>query len=234
MKRSRLGTAAAIGAAYHFLARPRLLTWGTTPEEAAMPLPGDEIKQPVFMRSTMAVTIDAPPEGIWPWLVQMGWQRGGFYSYNLIEQACGLDLHNADRIVPVLQHLKVGDPLFMSHPRLDAIFPETRVETLEENRALVLAILPPKNAGLTEPGGAWSFVLQPIDERRTRVLVRLQVALAPQGFGRRMFGRFLFYSFMEPSHFIMQRGGLLGLKARVEGSPMPGPAVDEEKELLPV
>lgn len=221
MKRTRLGAAAMIGAGYHLVARPRLLTWGSTPEEVSMALPGDEIKQPAFMRSTMAVTIDAPAEAIWPWIVQMGWQRGGFYSYNVIENACGLDLHNADRIVPELQDLKVGDPLFMSHPRLDNIFPETRVEALQVNRALVLAILPPKSAGLTDPGGAWSFVLRPIDESRTRVLVRLQVALAPQGFGRRMFGRVLFYSFMEPSHFIMQRGGLLGLKARVEGAPAP-------------
>ncbi len=201
-----LGT--GVGALHHFLLRPRMVTWGATKKEVTSELPGDEVSPPTFLRSTMAVTIDAPPERIWPWIVQMGWSRAGFYSYNKVEDLFGLDLHNANSIHAEWQDLKVGDTVWMGHPRLKDLFPQTRVARLEPNRALVLAILGP--VGTEEPTGAWSFVLQPIDAESTRVLVRLQVYPPP------LMGKAIFYFFMEPSHFIMQRGGLLGLKERVE------------------
>lgn len=207
---TRLAVAGGLLIAYHRLIRPRITRWGATAEEATRVLPGDEVSPPTSLRSTMAITIAAPPAAIWPWLVQMGWQRGGFYSYNRIETSFGLDLHNADTINPAWQKLAVGDTVRMGHPRLDMVFPETRVAALEPNRALVLAIMPPKNVGGDTPGGAWSFVLDPIDEQSTRVLVRLQVAPP------KLLGRLSIYLVNEPAHYIMQRGGLLGLKDRVE------------------
>ena len=101
--------AAAAGAAYVLAVRPRLLRWGATTQEAAGPLPGDEIVPAPRMQSTRAVTIKAPVSGVWPWLVQLGAGRGGMYSYDWLENAAGLGIHSADRILPELQHLKVGD-----------------------------------------------------------------------------------------------------------------------------
>jgi hypothetical protein len=207
---TRLAVAGGLLAIYHRLIRPRITRWGATAEEAARVLPGDEISPRTTLRSTMAITIAAPPEAIWPWLVQMGWNRGGFYSHNRIEKLFGLDLHNAAAINPAWQNLAVGDTVRMSHPRLDMVFPETRVATLDHNRALVLAIMPPQNVGGGVPSGAWSFVLDPIDETSTRVLVRLQVSPPI------LIGRMFIYLFNEPAHYFMQRGGLLGLRERVE------------------
>lgn len=206
----RLAILAGIGATYHLLLRPRMLSLGATPEEVKRELPGDEIPVGKPMRSTMAITIEAPPEAVWPWIVQQGWERGGFYSYNPIEITFGADLHNADGIVSDWQDLAVGDTVRMSHPRLDWALPETRVATLVPNRALVLEILPPQRIGGDTPAGAWSFVLEPLNEDRTRLLARLQLHVP------KLSGSAFFYLLMEPVHFVMQRGGLRGIKHRAE------------------
>ncbi len=167
----------------------------------------------------MAITIEAPPEVVWPWVVQQGWERGGFYSYNRIEHVFGLDLQNADRIHSEWQDLKVGDTIWMSHPRLKAIFPRTQVARVEPNRALVLAIMPPESAGAEDPGGAWSFVLEPQGEGSTRLLARLQVYPGPHR-ARHAF----YYATMEPAHALMQPGGLRGIRARAEAARSTGAA----------
>ena len=104
------GLAAAAAAACYVLAvRPRLLRWGASTQEAAGPLPGDELVPTPRMQSTRAVTINAPAASVWPWLVQLGAGRGGMYSYDLLENAAGLGIHSADRILPEHQRLDVGD-----------------------------------------------------------------------------------------------------------------------------
>ena len=92
--------------------RPRMLRWGATEEEAAEPLPGDEITPHPRVRSTRAITIDAPPEKVWPWIVQMGMGRAGFYTHEWVERPLGghyAEGHSATRIHPEFQDLKVGD-----------------------------------------------------------------------------------------------------------------------------
>lgn len=129
MKRVLMGTMGLVGgtvAAYHFLIRPRILRRGATNEEVNSVLPGDEIPPPRPFRSTMATTVAATPEEIWPWLTQVGWGRGAFYSYNRIEALLGMDLHNADRIHPEWQDLEIGETMWMSHPRLKYLFPRPR------------------------------------------------------------------------------------------------------------
>src|SRR3712207_3552777 len=96
---------ALVAAATYALSSPWVLTWGATKEEARRGLPGDEVAPQATTRSTRAVTIDAPPEEVWPWLMQMGWGRAGFYSYNWIENLMRADLHNAGRIHPEWQDL---------------------------------------------------------------------------------------------------------------------------------
>lgn len=208
---TRAATVAAVVAAYHWMIRPRVLNWGATAAEADRELPGDEISPPTPLRSTMAITIDAPPEKVWPWVVQQGWQRGGFYSYNRIEHVFGLDLHNADTIHAEWQDLKVGDTIWMSHPRLKMVFPRTQVARIDRNRALVLAIMPPDRLEGDTPSGAWSFVLEPVGDHSTRLLARLQVLPGPHRYMHAYY-----YATMEPAHAIMQPGGLRGIKERAE------------------
>lgn len=209
-----LTTMAVVGGVlvvYHFLFRPRMLRWGATREEANRVLPGDEVTPPKPFRLTMAATLPGTPEEIWPWLVQMGWSRAGYYTYNPIENLFGLDLHNADRIHPEWQDLKVGETIWMGHPRMKNLFPETKTSTVEPNRALALAIYGPSGTD-TPPTGAWTFFLEPIDDRKTRFIVRLQVA-APTAVGK-----IIFYAFMEPAHFIMQQTMFAGLRKRLARS----------------
>jgi hypothetical protein len=97
------GVALATGlwaATYPVLFRHRCLTWGSTPDEVARVLPGDELLADADIVSTRAITIDAPPNAIWPWLVQMGSGRGGAYTYDWIENLFGLGMHSATEILP--------------------------------------------------------------------------------------------------------------------------------------
>ena len=100
-----LGAAAVLGV-YVRWARPRIFSWGATCEEASRPMAGDELCLRPQLNATRAVTIAAPPEDIWPWLVQWGWNRAGFYSYDLLDN---LGRPNARQILPQFQHLQVGD-----------------------------------------------------------------------------------------------------------------------------
>ena len=101
------GAAAALS--YPWLFRRPCLTWGATPEEAARELPGDDLLANPDIIATRAITIDAPPAAVWPWLVQMGSGRGGVYTYDWIENLFGLGMHSADEILPQFQDLKLGD-----------------------------------------------------------------------------------------------------------------------------
>ena len=95
-------------AAYALAVRPWHVRWGATDEEVNERLPGDELVRHPNVEATHAVTIKAPAEEVWPWLVQIGQDKGGFYSYSWLENLAGCRLRNADRIVPEFQRLKVG------------------------------------------------------------------------------------------------------------------------------
>lgn len=211
MRRRVLATWMAVAGAaatYHLLIRPRILRRGATDEEVARVLPGDALIPPGASRSTMATTIAAKPERIWPWLVQIGWSRAAFYSYNRIEGLLGMDLHNADRVHPEWQNLTVGDTMWMSHPRLSYLFPETKVVMIDPNHAIVFAIYGRPDD--TDPTGAWSFVLEPVDDQSTRMIARLQINPPP------LLGKLVIYGFMEPAHFVMQDGMFRGLEERIQ------------------
>ena len=107
--RRRLAGAIAIGgaaAAYTLLARPRHLRWGTTGQEADEALPGDNLIAKADLTATRAITIRAPADQAWPWIAQLGQGRGGFYSYDFLENVVGCDIHSADRIVPEWQDVR--------------------------------------------------------------------------------------------------------------------------------
>jgi hypothetical protein len=190
--------AVAAGFLYRMLLRRPTLTWGATDMEADRWLPGDELVPNPDIVSTRAITIDAPPAAVWPWLVQMGSGRGGAYTYDWIENLLGLEMHSVDRVLPELQHLEVGDVLFSPKDG-----PRMRLERLEAEHAL---------AWRSDDGNwAWIFVLEPLDGRETRLISRNRIVMRGSSLGAR-----LGMVAMEPGSLVMERKMLLGIKERAE------------------
>ena len=179
--------------------RPWMTDWGSTAAEQRMTLPGDALIPGGTRRSTLAITIAAPPDVIWPWLVQIGQDRAGYYSYTWLENLVGADIHNADAIHPEWQQLVVGDAWRLVAP--DYLW------GLGQEAFSPVLIMEPGRALVVEMFGA--HVLEPIDERTTRLLVR-----GPTGPANLMSTMV-----MDPVVFTMYRRMLFGLKARAEGRP---------------
>lgn len=174
------------------------LNWGTTGEEAAAALPGDELLAKPTIVTTRAVPVDAPAEAIWPWLVQMGPGRGGAYTYDWIENLFGLGMHSTHAILPEFQDLKVGDA-----QRLGARGPVLRVAVLQPRRALVMQS--------DDERWVWAFALVPAGAG-TRLISRNRIAV-PDG---PAVTRLAYEYVMEPGSLIMERKMLLGIKERAE------------------
>jgi hypothetical protein len=193
---------ATLGAATTYLSvgRKPCLTWGSTELDAKRTMPGDELLEDPDILSTRAISIDALPSAIWPWLVQMGSDKGGVYTYDWIENLFGLKMHSANEILPQFQNLQIGDiePLGTKGPRL-------RVAIIERERALVLH---------SEDGNwIWTFGLYPTIEGRTLLVSRNRIALH----GASVLTRLAYVLIMEPGSLIMERKMLLGIKQRAEG-----------------
>jgi hypothetical protein len=135
---------ALLGLVYWTSVRPRMLNWGATPAEVARSLPGDDLLPDAGAESTMAITVDASPDATWLWLCQLGQEQGGFYSYEWAENLVGLDIHNADRIVPEWQDLAVGETTTRLLVRSRIRLPENPVV-----RAVSLAALDPVSSLMT-------------------------------------------------------------------------------------
>ncbi|HEY0460778.1 MAG TPA: SRPBCC family protein [Pyrinomonadaceae bacterium] len=201
---------AALGgafAAYNYKIRSWHLRWGASVAELSATLPGDEVKPDAAIQVTHAITIDAPAAVVWKWLVQIGQQRGGFYSYDWLENLFGLKIHNTREIKPVWQTLKVGDFVRSAHDGwLGGRFKNKAgwfVVAMDELRSLVLRDEIER--------GSWAFILRPVNEAQTRLIIRAR-GNEPQGAALKIFH----YGFFEPAHFIMERKMLLTLKKRAE------------------
>jgi hypothetical protein len=184
-------------------------TWGSTRAEREKALPPDElIPYPVF-RTDHAITIDAPPHDVWPWLVQMGWGRAGWYTYRWVDKLLfPANGPSAERILRQYQSLAVGD-VVPDGP------PETRcqyvVEMLEPEALLVLRShthLPPKlrNAWMD---WTWTYSLTPLPNDNTRLHVRVRGRVGPWWLA-------LVYRAAIGADFVMGRSHLRGIKRRVE------------------
>jgi hypothetical protein len=189
----------AIVLLYWFPVRHRYLRWGATGADLQRAMPGDRDVQLPNYDTTVAVTIDSRPDDIWPWLMQMGYRRGGLYSYDWLDRLFGfLDRPSAERVLPEFQDLKVGDVIPIGRGGGFA------VKTVDPYRALVLA---------GEADGvawAWQFGLYPLGERRTRLVSRNRARYVPTAGAR------IFMCLLEPAAFIMTRKMLLGIKRRAE------------------
>ena len=182
---------------YLLIIHPWMANWGSTKTEQQMILPGDELHPGPSGHTTMAITIHAPIDVVWGWLVQIGQDRAGYYTYTWLENLVGADIHNANEIHAEWQTLAVGDiwrvvpPDYLGDVGKDAGF---RVMIIEPNQVLVVDVM-----------GA--FVLIPVDENETRLIVRGEAAPA----------NILMRMVVEPIVFTMIRPMLLGLKDRAEG-----------------
>lgn len=187
--------------------RPWYSSWGTTRSERQMVMIGDPPLGESHFRIDHAVTINAPVDSVWPWLAQIGQDRGGFYSYDWLERAFGADIRNASAIVPAWQTRNVGEKVRVVQPTfLGGILGRDlgwKITQVEPGRALVL-----------EDWGA--FVVDPIDARSSRLHIRTRGPGIPTVAGIALSPISLLT--FEPAHFIMERGMLLGIKKRAEST----------------
>jgi hypothetical protein len=194
-----IGLTGLVAASYPLVFRQRCLTWGATPDEIARRLPGDELLDSADIVSTRAITIDAPPSAVWPWLVQMGSGRGGAYSYDWIENVLGLDIHSANEVLPEFQDTKVGDTFPLGPPG----GPLMRVQVLDPERSLTFR--------LDDGNWVWSFGLYP-QNGSTRLVSRNRIATPNASLVKRAANALL----MEPGSLVMERKMLKGIKQRAE------------------
>lgn len=185
--RKLLGLAGIATATYGLWIRPRLMHWGASDQEVTGPYPGAEIVPGGRRGPTMAVTINAPPEQVWPWLVQLGGDRGGWYSWDHLDNA---GRPSAREVHPEWQHLAVGDSVkywTRRHGPVDA----WTVAALEPHRFLGLHALSdlrgrrldptlPRPSTYTE--GLWGFLLNPLPDGRTRLVIGGYEAFRPAWF----------------------------------------------------
>jgi hypothetical protein len=176
---------------------PWLLRWGATNEEVAQSMPGDLD----HIGWTRAITIDASPDKVWPWLVQWGQGRGGWYSYDWLENVFGLDIHTAKQILPEYQNLALGDPICVGPD-----FCMSHVTVLEPNRWLSWQAK--DEAG--NPVWTFTFGLFPVNETQTRLVVR-------ESFHSEVVPAAAVFA-LEIPDVVMEQKALQTVKERVEGN----------------
>lgn len=157
---------AAMGVVYARVLRPRHLRWGATGEEVEADLPGDELIPHPSLVATRAISVRSSADRVWPWIAQLGQGRGGFYSYDWLENLFGCDIHSADRIVPGWQDVAIGDDVRLA--------PEVAlsVAAVDPGRSLVLRGGVPMGTVAPPYDFTWSFALQDGPDGTTRLLVR--------------------------------------------------------------
>ena len=187
-------------------ARRYFRNWGTSKDECRMYLPGDELVRQPVSQTTEAVWIERPPAAVWPWLVQMGRDRGGVYSYELVEKLFGAWHRDADRIHPEWQRLDQGDAVRLVPTGWLGLRQGITLSVAEviDGQAIVLRAAPPDLPW----EAVWSFHLLPRWKGRSRLLVRTRVAL-------RHPGEVLVAELASPVTALVTRGMLRGICRRV-------------------
>ncbi|MGX9791176.1 hypothetical protein [Mycobacterium sp. MMS18-G62] len=187
---------------YRAIVRPWMYTWGADDDEINAELPGDELVSANTPQTTRAVTIDAPIRAVWPWLVQIGEDRGGFYSYSVLERAVGAHIHNAHRIHQEWQDVRVGDTVWLAQRYGDV------------GRQVVAAVEPGSHLVLMSPpdfervqrgekaSGAWAFYL-----RRKNGWTRLLA---------RGSGGVVGHASFDIPHFVMEQKMMRGVRDRAQ------------------
>jgi hypothetical protein len=188
--------------------------WGASEAEVAQSMPGDELVPEPILGYTRAITIQSPPERVWPWLAQIGQGRGGLYSYDGLENLAGCKIHSVDRIMPELQNLHVGELIRLGPQG----YPCFSTAAIDPPHALILISANPQTGEPVlhdpQPGkgysiATWQFYLHPLEGNITRLLVRQRLAYSPD--------IAWVWRLTEPVAFVMERKMLLGIRERAEG-----------------
>jgi hypothetical protein len=196
--------AGAVGI-YIVFYRPRQLRWGATDQEVARAMPGDEIvARPVF-NATRAVTVNARPEEIWPWLVQIGFGRAGWYSYDILDN---LGRHSSEEILPEYQHLAPGDLIPLGPGEASGLY----VKEIRPNESMVWW-------ERKRQATSWVWGLYPTGDGQTRLITRVRNDYR-KGLSNFVFGLLL----IEPADFPLMRKCMLGIKRRAENIAVPAQA----------
>jgi hypothetical protein len=186
-----------------FIGRRRL-QWGTVGTETSDPLTGDELVPDPKWSYTLGVSVDASPENVWPWIAQIGQGRGGFYTYQTLENIAGCRITNTTEILPDHQNPKVDDEVYL-HPTA----PPMRIATVDPPNALVLFGSPADIAAEESWGmSTWQFIVNPDGRGGSRLLTRGRYDHSPDWKSRLAFGRFP----MEVLTFVMSRKMMLEIK----------------------
>jgi hypothetical protein len=207
-----LGIVVLAAAIYFTLVFPWMMNWGATGAESSMPLPGDDLVPSPMYRSTRAITVEAPVEDVWPWVAQLGQDRGGFYSYTWFENLILADIHNAKTIDPDRLTRREGELLPLTSPN----YPLGLIRWKEKSVGPHIRSFLPNQAMVLDGWG--SFVLRPLEAGKTRFIVRDPTPFMPFPL------RILWQVFFDPGHFSMERQMMKGIKVRAEGRLGPGSA----------
>jgi hypothetical protein len=228
LKRIIVGTSlAAAGWAAFYAANRWWSTWGLDPDEATKALPGDELVPVAATVETRGITIDAPPSAVWPWLVQMGYGRAGWYSYDRLDMRG----HSADEIHPEWQSLGLGD-LLPTDPGggfvVRELVPERALVVLADSDLMAqqrggrdVELRMDETPGLAASGrfmgaampprfaASWAFVLEPVGKDRTRLIERVRFAAVGETAGSRWLGPVLGFGV-----FVMLQRQMVGIRER--------------------
>jgi hypothetical protein len=198
-----LAVLVAAGLTYHLALRGWCLRWGTTPTEVHATLPGDDLFPVYASEATHAIAIQAPPEQVWPWLMQIGQDRSGFYSYTFLENVAGCNMPRVERLVPEWKRRSVGETVWFATPRRFGGQGRMIAALVQPQRSFVMVSANDwerLQAGSRAREGYWSFTLEPLGNGQSRLIARVRGGTPPTVTSR-VIGRL----FWEPMHFIMEQ-----------------------------
>jgi hypothetical protein len=194
VSRTAFAVLALLVLTFVLIVRPWYMSWGAAESDLSMAMSADAIMPAAATVSTRVITIDAPPSVVWGWIVQLGQGRGGFYSYDWLENLFAAQMRNAETIDPDLA-MRVGDTISYQQNG-----PFDRVTAIVPGREMIV-------------GDGWEWYLAPIDGNRTRLIVRYGYDCS-SSWAHRIF----YYTVFEPAHFVMESGMMMGIKERSEQS----------------
>jgi hypothetical protein len=204
------------GLVYHVGLRHWCLRWGTTPAEVHATLPGDDLFPTYASEATHAITIDAPPEKIWPWLMQIGQDRSGFYSYSFLENSFLCDMPKVEHLVPEWKPRVPGETVWFCNPKRYGGQGKMIPAVVAQDHAFVMVTSSDwqsLQAGGRAQESIWAFTLEPAGNGQTRLIARIRGGTPPTLIGK-LAGRL----FWEPAHFVMEQKMLRRIRDLSENS----------------